>query len=512
MRRPFLPELLLLAIAAAAGCGRTDALPDPVPRNARLREGATIGSLGVPFDVSHDDVVGPGDVEATSGRPPEIVAIPEGNELEVLFRDHSDAPRPRAFVVRLSPDQDGYAVTRALEVPMLDRIAGFALDDAGRFVVATAVDETLRGTFSSAEPRPGVHRSNVVRLFVLEPETAATVLDVDLDLAREVADPTSEPIVDPMASSTSRLAVGGGRIGLLLGHRTAPDATGQRSQKAIATYVDLASGAVVATSSVWASHSFDQRLVHDDTGFLELHLADAYPRAVVLARGGTSAEAYPLFAIKGARGEWNTRTRLGDVVAIPAEEDPAFGTLALFATESTTTTTALAPTPGNPLVAGSRDLALVRIRRDFAEHPPADGGFLDPSLPDALAVDSGGTAVTNLVRFLTHYQDELPGLRHAERPKLVAVAADRYVVLFERWSWDLAASAFGFDGTFGLVIDSEGTIVRGEARVTSTHLPRGDGAIAWNGRAAFVTGDAANRKLVVHLVDASLRYSAFVVD
>ena len=499
-------------VVAAAGCSDPEAFPDPTPRTARIVEGATIGSLGVPFDALVEDLVGPGDVEATSGRPPEIVAVPDGNELEVLFQDHSGAPRPRSFVVRLTPVEEGYAVTRALEVPTLDRIAGFALDDAGRFVVATAIDESRRRTVSAEEPPRGLHRSNVVRLFVIDPETAATRLDVDVDLARGAADPSSEPLVDPMASSTSRLAVGDGLAGLLLGHRTAPDATGQRSQKAVATYVDLASGAVVATSSVWASHSFDQRLVHDESGFLELHLADAYPRGVVLARGVPGAEPYPLFAIKGPRGETNTRTRLGDVVAIPESEDPEHGYLALFATEATTTTSPLAPTPGHPLVSGSRDLALVRIRRDFAAHAPDAGGYLDPSLPDALVVDSAGTTVTNRVRFLTRYQEELPGLRHAERPKLVAVGEDRYVVLFERWSWNLAANAFGFDGTFGLVVDAHGAIVRGEARVTAAHLPRGDGAFAWNGRAAFVTGDATKRKLVIHLVDASLRYSAYAVD
>ena len=99
MRRFPHPTFLVVAVVAAAGCSDPEAFPDPTPRTARIVEGATIGSLGVPFDALVEDLVGPGDVEATSGRPPEIVAVPDGNELEVLFQDHSGAPRPRSFVV-----------------------------------------------------------------------------------------------------------------------------------------------------------------------------------------------------------------------------------------------------------------------------------------------------------------------------------------------------------------------------------------------------------------------------
>jgi hypothetical protein len=74
---------------------------------------------------------------------------------------------------------------------------------------------------------------------------------------------------------------------------------GTRHQKALSTRLDATSGAIIRTSSVWVSHSFDQRLLYDGEGIIEHHLGDAYPRYIVFARDHTS---YPLFHIKGDLG------------------------------------------------------------------------------------------------------------------------------------------------------------------------------------------------------------------
>ena len=269
-----------------------------------------------------------------------------------------------------------------------------------------------------------------------------------------------------------------------------------RHQKALTTHLDASSGAVTRTSSIWVSHSFDQRMFHDGTGFVELHLGDAYPRDIVLAR--PDGNSYSLLAIKGDTGNNNTFTRLGNAALV--ENDATYGFVALFATEPTPTTDAM--------VAGSRELGLVRVRRDFYAVDPAAGLHLDPGMPDTFDVQSGGTMRQNRLRWLTSYQADTGGQSHAERPKLVALGDDTYAVLWERW--DAGGSAFA--GTWGMVIDATGATLAEPAMLTDSHLPRGDDAFPLDGEAAWITGDAAARQLHLHVVDAQLAYRRIVVE
>jgi hypothetical protein len=219
-------------------------------------------------------------------------------------------------------------------------------------------------------------------------------------------------IINPMVAATARLAVGGNEIALVHGINTAPDWNigGARHQKALSTRLEASSGAIIRTSSVWVSHSFDQRLLYDEETIIEHHLGDAYPRTIVFGRNHNS---YPLFHIKGDLGENNTRTRLGNSALI--ENDPAYNYIALFATENS-------PETGST-IAGPRNLAIVRVK--------GDDNSIDPSLPDTLTVSSIDTQYTNRLRWLTHYSAS--SSLHAERPKLIGIGADQYVVLWEQW-------------------------------------------------------------------------------
>ncbi len=68
----------------------------------------------------------------------------------------------------------------------------------------------------------------------------------------------------------------------------------------------------------------------------------------------------------------------------PIAGDPTYGYLALFATESTTGT--------DGLVTGSRELAVVRVRRELRASRQTAACTLDPALPDTLDVMSGWPA------------------------------------------------------------------------------------------------------------------------
>ena len=419
----------------------------------------------------------------------------------MLVQDYTVGPTGKAYLLRLEPLNFDYVITSVIEPPMLDRVMGLARDLNDNLYVASGAAEADQITLEY--PAPGQHRSGVVRVVKMSSD-GEIQFDTDVDLAREAAGDGPELVINPMVAATSRLAMGPGSVALLHGINTDPDGDGVRHQKALTTHFQSLTGEVTRTSSIWVSHSFDQRMFHDGTGFLEMHLGDAFPRDIAFARVDPDSGSYPLLSIKGETGANNTFTRLGDAAII--ENDPTYGYIALFSTEVTTGTDPVNPDQGT--VAGSRDLGIVRVRRDFENTDGGSGAHIDPSLPDSFTVQSGDAQRTNRLRWLTSYQADTGGLAHAERPKMVALGGDTYVVLWEHWS-----TTSTFDGTWGMVIDANGG-TRTEARkLTDSHLSRGDDAFALNGEAAWLTGhNTTAPQLHLHVVDADLTYRMVIVD
>lgn len=495
-----LAAITIVALVPLAGPGhaqdspaQTD-LPFKVFLPFTIRPPIAVASVLAPFDANVSDLYGPSSWATNYGKQPEIIVVSDGVELDVLAQDYDPETAWSAVLLHIAPAATGseYHITQALtEAPMLDRVMGLAIDGAGNRYYATGVDES--GVVDPYYPPLDTYRSDIVRVIKLD-RAGEVQFNVDLDLARYAYNNNAEPIINPMVAATSRLAVGGNEIALVHGNNTDPDWNigGRRHQKALSTRLDT-SGAVIRTSSVWVSHSFDQRLLYDGQGIVEHHLGDAYPRWVVL---GCDHVSYPLFYIKGELGQNLTATRLGNVALI--EGDPDYGYLALFATESTAI-------PGdiyNSRINGPRNLAVVRVHRD-------DNG-IDPNLPDTLTVTSAGSEYTNRLRWLTHYTQE--SHLHAERPKLIGLGADRYVVLWEQWL-NTGEWSDTFQGVYGMLIDDHGNTLLGARLLTTEHhLHRGDDAFLLAGRAGWMTGNAAERKLYIHLVDEFLNYEVVTLD
>jgi len=448
-----------------------------------------VSEVLTPFDANLDDLGGPASWFTNYGKTPEIVVASDGVELDVLAQDYDPGTPWNAVLLHLAPYATGYRVTQVLtDTPMLDRVMGLAIDDAGNRYYATGVDED--DVVDPTYPPLDTYRSDIVRVVKVDP-AGDVLFNVDLDTARYAYDNNAEMIINPMVAATARLAVGGNEIALVHGINTDPDWNigGARHQKALSTRLDATSGAIVRTSSVWVSHSFDQRLLYDGEGIIEHHLGDAYPRYIVFARNHAS---YPLFHIKGALGENNTYTRLGNIALI--EDDPDYGYIALFATESNAST--------GSVINGPRNLAIVRVN--------SDDNSVDPGLPDCLTVTSKDTQYTNRLRWLTDYSAS--SNLHAERPKLIGIGGDQYIVLWEEWL-DTGGYYGTFNGVYGMVIDDEGTILRAATLLTDDHhLHRGDDAFFLDNRAAWMTGSAAGRSLSIHFVDASLNYEMVAVN
>jgi hypothetical protein len=415
--------------------------------------------------------------------------VADGSVLHVLAQDYAAATPWKAALLRLEPAANGYNITQALtDLPMLDRVMGLAADEQGNRYYATAVDEG--SLISPTYPPLNTYRSNIVRVVKVDPD-GNVLFNVDLDIARHAFNNSAEMIINPMTFASARLAVGGNEIALVHGNNTAPDWNigGARHQKALSTRLNATTGAITRISSVWVSHSFDQRLLYDGAGIIEHHLGDAYPRYLVFGRNHSS---YPLLHIKGGLGENNTRTRLGNLALI--ENDPTYGYIALFATESTADT--------GSVINGPRNLAIVRVNRN--------DNSLDPALPDTLTVLSSGTQQTNRLRWLTQYT-AVSNL-HAERPKLVGIGNDQYIALWEEWRYT-GSYADSFNGVYAVRLDAQGNVLQGPTFITNAHhLHRGDDAFMLDGRAAWMTGNATEKKLYLHLVDAVLGYQVVVVE
>lgn len=452
-----------------------------------LLETTSVSELGRPFDPDSQDNSGPTSWAARYGKTPEIIAVPDGDGLRILFQDQdSDSS---AYVVHVAPSEDGYAVDAAFEVEILGRIMGFSLDEAGNYYVASGVDEDEM--VDAVYPPNGVHRPNIVRVSKFD-AGGCVLMESDVDMQRgEVDGPggqDAEIIVNPMVAASSRLVYGDGQLVLVHGHNTEPDPelNGTRHQKAITTHLDAMTGSVTRASSMWVSHSFDQRALFDGVGFVEVHLGDAYPRTIAFGRyfGAASDGDHALFWIKGETGENETFTRLGGVVQTA---DPTYGYLATFATERTPTF------DGDGAVQGTRDLGLVRILSNF----PNNGSIVETGgSTSTLTVMSGDEEVTNSLHWLT---DLGPG-RHVERPRIVALSGTEFVLLWEEWT---TGGNDQYQGTFAMTIDASAQILAGPSEVPGQHhISRGDDAVRLGNRAVYVTGSTAG--LHLNLVAADL--------
>jgi hypothetical protein len=483
------------AAGGATACAATDGL-----KVTRL-DTTAIAMMGKPFD-TNSDKTSPWGFETNYGKPPEIVALADGENLDILWQDHAADPArnqldpnknaKKAFVVRVEKGAASYAITRAYQVDQLAHIMGLAKDESGNYYVATGVDEDA--DLTPDNPAPGMHRPGIVKLVKFDANGCKS-LEIDADNERQKADPKSEPIINPMVAATSRLAYNGGRLALVHGINVDydPDVMA-RHQKAMTTHFDALTGAATLTDSMWVSHSFDQRLFWDGTGFIELHLGDAYPRSIALGLfndGKDKSKTYDLFRPKGDLGDNNTFTRLGGIAPIASGD---LGYLVVFATDRSLETTAI--------LNGTRDLAFLRVSRGFPSMSEKGTSFVDGAATQD--VMSAGAAATNKLSWLTDYAADAA---QADRPKVAGIGGDQFVVLWERWT-GTADRQSTFGGTQGLLLGGDGTVKVMPKAVTMLHLSRGDDLVTLGAQSLFVSGDGTTKKLTLNLIGADLTLSA----
>jgi hypothetical protein len=481
--------------------GATACAPTEGMKVTRL-DSTAIAAMGTPY-TSDSDKTSPWGFQTNYGKPPEIVALPDGENLDILWQDHSADPArnaddpnknaKKAFVVRVEKSATGYAVTRAYQIDQLAHIMGLAKDENGNYFVATGVDED--DDLTPEMPGPGMHRPGIVKLVKFDVNGCKS-LEVDVDNERQKADAKSEPVINPMVAATSRLAYHEGRLALVHGINVDydPDVMA-RHQKAMTTHFDASTGAATLTSSMWVSHSFDQRLFWDGSGFVELHLGDAYPRSIALGRfdgAKKGTKTFDLFKPKGELGDNNSFTRLGGITPIATGD---FGYLVVFATDRS-------PSETTEILNGTRDLAFLRVSRAFATMDEKGTAFVDGAATQE--VTSSGKAAINKLTWLTDYAADAA---QADRPHVAGISGDQVVVLWERWT-GTADRQSTFAGTQALVLGTDGVVKVMPKQVSDHHLLRGDDLVSLGAQALFVSGDGASKKLTLNLLGADLALTA----
>jgi hypothetical protein len=186
-------------------------------------------------------------------------------------------------------------------------------------------------------------------------------------------------------------------------------------------------------SQTWtASHSFDQRMIFDGTDFVNLDLADAFPRGISISKKKRSKL---IFTYKAGKMYQKTFTELGNLVSLPD------GYLVLGAGERD-----FNPANAEVYLNDSRNLFLLKVAKNFSDYKSR--------FADAVCDKQGCCnyqAEKILLKFLLliilarNFPQKRVGVvwltdfknknkENILRPKLIQLAEDKFLALYEKWS------------------------------------------------------------------------------
>ncbi len=456
----------------------------------------SVASLGAPWDSINDD--GPDDHGTMYGaRPRVVVAAGTGEGFDVAWQ--AEGAPDKIYVSHVEPTAGGYEISYHRVVHSLGQIGGLALAANGDIVVVTAIDEDISGEVEPLEQ----HRDGILQIVRVNADCEETYR-VDLRADFE-GDQDQLPVYQPFNAGTSRLAVSGDAYVLHYAQMTEYD-EGVTSRHQVGRYFvgNLSDGQITREHGD-ISHSFDQRIVYDGGEFLSLSMGDASLRGVefsTISAGGDKS-SHTIFAAKGGDsatggGYNNSYTRLGDV----AKSENGY--VAVFASEAGNDTT--------ERVNVSRNLGLVHMPVNVAsidQDEKYDVVATDTSSGNAAAEDWDvdikdywGTTFVGHNRdvvWVTDYADKATA--HVERPKLVKLGPNSFMLLWEKWTLD------DFDSSWAALVDEYGNITQAATSLGAVRIPRGDDAFALDEGAAWV--EAQGGQLTLHVVSPELVTEAY---
>jgi hypothetical protein len=486
---------------------------------------------------------------------PEIVPFANADgSVDIAWRDHSSNP-PKIYLSRFAPNANGYARVGAEELPSLGLLLGFTKDANGNVYHMTG------------EKGDGEARKRIVLYKNKQPFWNFMMQDGDK--------PAELPKL-PCDNGTSQIVTGAGKlfldINLLPSH-------------AYNVLLDLENPAAnanrAARETLW-HHNLDQRVLFDGTHFIAIENRDHEVTLSMMKFSPT--EKYPFEGFHERLRSVYTRTNNGnstftELGDIALGVDEGNGYLVLFASERDWDNQMEGLTKrGEQTGLGGqvlpRDLAVIHIKKDFDKY---DANWKDlkgdwysqaPKMVDntamvnslgeskatlyfahsdgwdwpnynediAKGIVSGALALrgrkTAGVNWLTSYGAPFEAARKLPAtgqsfttivaPKLVRVARNSYVAIWEEWSgqratWDKLMTDKSYVTTKAMVLNlsAEGGAVRVTPGATkdlgALRVMAFDDAFALGGKAAWVTGDEASKSLKLNLLDANLNLQSFAL-
>ena len=242
-------------------------------------------------------------------------------------------------------------------------------------------------------------------------------------------------------------------------------------------------------SQTWtASHSFDQRMIFDGTDFVNLDLADAFPRGISISKKKRSKL---IFTYKAGKMYQKTFTELGNLVSLPD------GYLVLGAGERD-----FNPANAEVYLNDSRNLFLLKVAKNFSDLK------VDSQKPYVISkevVTSSGEDSSE-ISFVDYSGKKFPQKRvgvvwltdfknknkeNILRPKLIQLAEDKFLALYEKWSANMYLT------TEYLIFNSAGKILHSPVDLGSARLNRKDDPVLVNGNVIWVAGKKDKNELKI---------------
>jgi len=458
----------------------------------------------------------PFDTELQPSSHPRIVPLAAGNTLFLCWQDQG------AFKIHIHKFNGTQLSQVGQGVQSLGMLGGFTRDASGNFYVLTNNVESPANTgtrqalvqYNVEFPIAASRQNRVIRMVKLN-ESGGLVRQQDLNSETY----TDRPFNGVQNAGTGRLVPGTSGPVALCTRRwyTSHDNTFHQTGAYFELTTDLkvptykedphvpTSKDVPKKASDTVSHSFEQRAIADGGACVFLHDADMYPSpGLLIQKYYWDTDKRPKLATRcvytcPTQGNM-THIELGDVRVGKS------GYVVLFASSRHKKLPTTLPA----------NLAMVHVVRGFENVKQADLTKIGPDLvnsngtPDDFSYThyayNSATGKWDLPRtkrlsrnvvWLTRYTNA-----NARRPKLAKLGNGNFVAIWEKWG-----KTGVYDSTWALAIDEMGKIQARPRMIGHMRLNPGDDAFAWNGKVAWATGDAVEKKFVLHTVDQNLNYA-----
>jgi hypothetical protein len=429
-----------------------------------------------PFDTEFNEQDSPNSFQSLYGSVPRFVMFKKENQFGVCYQDI----KTNDILIQEFNSKD--EVINKLKIKsQFNLFAGCTVDENENYYILVA-KENKEGDFSSN-----------LRLLKLNKKGK------ELGRFEPNIDRNNFDIMKPMSSSSSVLVYKDNLVGILIGKTQFKGKDGLNHQSSVFIAVNTKTMKLEETiSQKWiASHSFDQKLIHDGNHFISLDLADNFPRGFSFRKIGKGNPAV-VFTYKTKHNSNNTSndnrtySELGGILNL----DSSY--LVLGSSEKN-----FDNSKTNENLNDSRNLFILEIAKDFetkeiiGKSGKKQNHIVNPEVVISKGEDSKEIGFydysgnLNLQKrigiiWLTDYANKKT--ENARRPKLIPISNNRILILWEKWSDSK------FISTEYRILEKTGKI-HAQKNLGSIRLTRTDSVIEWQNNILWFIGNE-NRKML----------------